>query len=97
MASRRSCSVIALLSSTLFDLEAGAVVKGFALTGGLPDTYRAARPLPGADAGKRRARTVESLGIISVSSVYSEYKVNTILRSRGWNQQTFITVFFVYL
>ena len=71
MASSRSFSVIALFSSTLFDLPAGAVVDGFALTGGLPETYRAARPLPGADAAVRRARTVESLGIISVSSVYS--------------------------
>jgi len=52
-------------------LEVAAAVVGFAVAGGLPETYRAARPLPGTAAGSRRARTVESLGIISVSSVYS--------------------------
>lgn len=51
--------------------DALAVVEGFALEGGLPETYRAARPFPGAAAGNLLARTVESLGIISVSSVYS--------------------------
>ena len=49
----------------------GAAAECFALMGGLPETYRAARPLPGAVAGKRTASTVESFGMTSVSSVYS--------------------------
>lgn len=54
--------------AAVFDL---AEALGFALAGGFPDTYRAALPLPGADAGNLRASTVESFGMISVSSVYS--------------------------
>lgn len=69
MAFNLSSSVMALsMIAAVFDL---AVAFGFALAGGFPETYRAARPLPGADAGNLRARTVESLGMISVSSVYS--------------------------
>lgn len=68
------------MSTALPDLV-GAV--GFALTGGLPDTYRAALPFPGADAGNLRARTVESLGIISVSSVYSGRHVTIDARIQG--------------
>jgi len=54
-------------------LEAAAVVVCFTVlvAGGLPETYLAARPLPGTAAGSRLASTVESFGIISVSSVYS--------------------------
>ena len=72
MAFSLSSSVIALsIATVLTGLLPVATPNGFALTGGFPETYRAARPLPGAAAGNRRARTVESLGIISVSSVYS--------------------------
>lgn len=66
-------SSVMLLSMIAAALALDAADAGFALAGGFPDTYRAARPFPGADAGRRRARTVESLGIISVSSVYSAY------------------------
>ena len=61
------------MSTALAGLPVTVAVDGFALTGGFPETYRAARPFPGADAGNRRARTVESFGMISVSSVYSTY------------------------
>ena len=53
----------------------------FALAGGFPETYRAARPFPSADAGSLRARTVESLGMISVSSVYSIFLVSIVVQS----------------
>lgn len=73
------------------------MLVGFALAGGFPETYRAALPLPGTAAGRRRARTVESFGMISVSSVYSVFALArqpTILSNFGF---TFIRVLFVDL
>lgn len=83
-----------LLSIIAAALALVAAEAGFALEGGFPDTYRAARPFPGADAGRRRARTVESLGIISVSSVYS---VQCQSYSVTWvgSAPTFIGVLFI--
>lgn len=50
----------------------GSVREAFrALTGILPETYRAAPPLPGRAAGNRRAITEVDRGIIVVSSSYS--------------------------
>src|SRR5690349_14189415 len=43
----------------------------FALTGILPETYRAALPAPGFIGGRRRATTVVDRGMIVVSSSYS--------------------------
>lgn len=42
-----------------------------AVTGALPETYRAAPPFPGLAAGNRRAITDVDRGIIAVSSSYS--------------------------
>lgn len=71
MACNFSASVMLLFISMALTALLAVAALCLALTGGLPETYRAARPLPGAEAGNRRARTVESLGMISVSSVYS--------------------------
>lgn len=66
-----SSSLKALSIAALILLPA-SVEAALAAAGGLPDTYRAARPLPAEAAGNLRARTVESFGMISVSSVYSK-------------------------
>lgn len=61
MALTRSSSVCARSMSIAFSVLLGLMFDARAFTGGLPDTYRAALPLPGIAAGNRRARTVESL------------------------------------
>lgn len=89
-------SSVMLLSMMAAALALLAADAGFALAGGFPDTYRAALPFPGAEAGSRRARTVESLGIISVSSVYSAACQCWFL-SRVMDAPTLVGVLFVYL
>lgn len=85
-----------LLSIIAAALAFVAADVGFALAGGFPDTYRAARPFPGAEAGKRRARTVESLGMISVSSVYS-INVSNDQSVESTIAPTLIRILLVYL
>jgi hypothetical protein len=73
------------IATDLTGLLVLAAAEGFALTGGFPETYLAARPFPGADAGSLLARTVESLGMISVSSVYSAKLSVNLENGRGKN------------